>query len=87
MAVVIPPPTGLSLGAVEAAVCILVPVPGRAQVVILLLIVSKFDLLGAELHSITKSHGVSKGRAGGIELPQSQAVAVPWTNLCEEPFV
>ena len=39
VAVVIPPPTGLSLGAVEAAVCILVPVPGQAQVVSFILMI------------------------------------------------
>ena len=58
---IIPPPTGVELGAVPPAASIFVPVPGQAQVVILLLIVSKFDLLGAELLSIVNSHGVPEG--------------------------
>ena len=39
VAVVIPPPTGVFLSAVAAAVCILVPVPGQAQVVSFILMI------------------------------------------------
>ena len=38
-AVLIPPPTGLSLGAVDVAGSILVPVPGQAQVVSFILMI------------------------------------------------
>ena len=60
-AAAVPEPAIVGLGAVPVAGCILVPVPRQAQVVILLLIVSKFDLLGAELHPIVKPHGVPEG--------------------------
>ena len=64
VAAIIPPSTGVDLSTVPAAPCILVPVPGQAQGVSFILnflIVSKFDLPGAELHPIVNSHVVSKG--------------------------
>ena len=53
---------------------------------------SKFDLLGAELHpidvvAVAGKQGVSKGWAGGVELSHCQEIVVPWTNLSEEPFI
>ena len=65
-AAVVPEPTGPILGTVSGPAPILVPVPGQEHVVIMVLY-SDLNSLGAELHPITESHWVSKGWTGSVE--------------------
>ena len=79
---VVEPPTSSFTFSTIAEPSILVSVPGQRWGMISVCFCFQFRiLLGAKLHLIGKSHGVSKGGYGVVEPSHCQHKVVSWTNL------